>query len=236
MQKAALVTGGAKRIGKCIIESLVNKNYDIALHYNTSFQEAIGLKKKLEEKGVKCELFKCNLSNESEVSELINNAIDKFPHLSLLINNASVFKRATLFETELELYNETINVNIKAPFILIRDFARKVKKGQIINIIDAKISGNDSNYFAYLLSKKALKNMTLLSAKELGPHIRVNGICPGIILEPQGKNEEYLMKLSSKIPLKKKGNVEDIIEAIIFLENNEYITGQILYIDGGQHL
>ena len=237
MKKAALITGGARRIGKHIVEKLARMGYNIALHYNSSFDSAIKIQFNIKKLGVDCELFQCDLSKENEILSLIASVKNKFNRLNLLINNASIFNKAKLFETEMDLFNKTFSINFKAPYILSRDFARLVDNGNIINIIDTKITKNNFMYSAYSLSKKCLADFTLMSAKELAPKIRVNGICPGLILGPKQKSKEYLMDdIIKNIPLKRKGELSDITEALSFLINNNYITGQIIYIDGGQHL
>jgi len=236
MNKTALITGGAKRLGSSIALKLAQNGCNIALHFNKSKNDAEKLKDQLSEFKIKCEIFQADLSNENEALTLIEKVFQKFNDLEILINNASIFKKAAFLETGINLLNETLNLNFKAPFILSQKFAEKIKTGHIINIIDAKISKNSSNYFIYTLSKKALADFTKTAAKVLAPKIRVNGVCPGLILPPEDKNEDYLTELAKKIPLKRKGSSDDITEAILFLINNKYITGQLLFIDGGEHL
>lgn len=236
MYKAALVTGGVKRIGLEIVKTLAKNGYNIALHYNSSSEKAKEVKNQVESIGAKCKLFQCDLSLEKKVSDLISQVKKEFPELNLLINNASIFIRSKTIETKNDIFNKIFDVNFKAPFILSRDFARNVKKGNIINIIDTKISKNDFQYSAYTLSKKNLADFTLMSALEFAPNIRVNGIAPGLILPPYGESENYLNNLAKKIPLKKKGKISDVIDAMEFILTNQYITGQIIYVSGGQHL
>ncbi|MCK4795764.1 MAG: SDR family NAD(P)-dependent oxidoreductase, partial [Spirochaetes bacterium] len=204
MQDTALITGGAKRIGKNIAIKLATLGYNIALHYNSSYENAKKVKLDIENQGVICELFKCDLSNENDTLLLIQTVTKKFANLNLLVNNASIFNKAALLDTEIDLFNNTFNINFKAPYILSRDFAKLVDKGHIINIIDTKVSGNSFLYSAYNLSKKSLANFTLMAANELGPNIRVNGISPGLILAPEDKTEKYLNNMAINIPLKKK--------------------------------
>ncbi len=236
MFKTALVTGGVKRIGLEIVKALAKKGYDIALHYNSSKEKAKVVKNEIELIGVKCKLFQCDLSIEKKVSGLISQVKKEFPDLNLLINNASIFIRSKTVETNNNVLNKTFNINFKAPFILSRDFAQKVTNGDIINILDTKITKNDFLYSAYTLSKKSLADFTLMSAVEFASNIRVNGIAPGLILPPSGKNENYLNNMAKKIPLKKKGEISDVINAMEFILNNQYITGQIIYVSGGQQL
>ena len=236
MVKTALVTGGAKRIGAEIVKRLAELGYNIALHYNSSIDNAKKIKREVELAGIICKLFQCDFTEEGKVSTLIKEVKKEFPGLILLINNASIFIREKIINTENHIYNKIFNINFKAPFILSRDFSKNVNKGNIINIIDTKIAKNDFKYSAYTLSKKALADFTLMSAIEFAPGIRVNGIAPGLILPPAGETDEYLEKIAKNIPLKKKGEINDVINALEFLLNNEYITGQIIYVSGGQQL
>lgn len=233
MKKSALITGAARRIGREIALKLAKNGYDIAIHYNKSETEAESLKNDLKKLKVKSNIYQCNLNNEKEVSALIKNVYSDFNNLSLLVNNASIFVRSSILNTKNQLLNKTFNINFKAPYILTREFANICKKGNIINIIDTKITKNGYFYSAYSLSKQALCHLTKQSANELAPDIRVNGICPGLIFPQEG---EDLQKMANKIPLKKAGNINSITAALLFLLKNEYITGQLIYVDGGQHL
>jgi pteridine reductase len=232
----ALVTGSAKRIGKEIALFLAGRGFNIALHYNTSKTEAEKIQGEIEKLTVKCKLFKCDLSLQDKTSGLIEEVFKTFPDLEILINSASVFKRSSILETSHKLFDEMFNINFKAPFFLVRDFVRLVKKGNIINILDTKISGSGFAYAAYTLSKKALEDLTLMSAKEFGPGIRVNGIAPGLILPPEGETSDYLDKIAANIPLKKRGDISNILKTVHFILDNDYITGQVIYVDGGQKL
>ena len=250
MLKAALITGAAKRIGKEIALSLAGMGYEIALHYNKSKNEAVKVSKEIEQRGVKCSLFQCELSEIQQAHALIPSVLKKFPHLNLLVNSASVYERINFLNSTEENYDRLMNINFKSPFVLSRDFAESLKNtnqnGHIINILDAKMYKNQTDFFLYLLSKRMLAGLTELLALELAPNIRVNGIAPGTILPPnitgnvgsaekssEGKFSENLL---DSIPLKKYGNPLYIIQSIEFLVKNEYLTGQILYADGGLHL
>lgn len=159
-----------------------------------------------------------------------------FQDLEVLVNNASIFEPATIKNTEIELFDRHLAVNLKAPFFLIRDFARFVGTGNIINIIDTRMSKNDYTYAAYTLAKKSLADLTSMAALELAPDIRVNGIAPGFILAPEEASHDYLDKLKQKLPMCQQGNVKQICQAMIYLLENDFVTGQLLFVDGGQHL
>ena len=230
------MTGGAQRIGRAICLSLAERGFNIALHYNHSKKEALELAREISSKGVICEIFACDLAKEKEVLLLLEKAARRFNGLNLLINNASIFIPSKFERKELKLLDEHWMVNFKTPFILSADFARLCKQGQIINILDTKVTKNKTTHIAYIISKKALHELTKLCAVEFAPKIRVNGIAPGIILPPPGKNGNYLKKRADEIPLKKSGDVDFITRSVEFLLDNEFVTGQVIFADGGEHL
>ncbi|GMR05075.1 MAG: SDR family oxidoreductase [Thermodesulfobacteriota bacterium] len=232
--KAALVTGGAKRIGKEICLGLASMGYDIALHFSaTDPADAVSL---IKEKGVRCIPFKCDFSDERAVLGLMDNVKDAFPGLEVLVNNASIFERSTIRDTDTGFFDRHFAVNFKAPYFLTRDFCKATENGHIINIIDSKVRKNSSPYSAYLLSKKTLRDFTFMAAKEFAPDIRVNAVAPGLILPPPGKDDSYLKGLAGALPLKRTGSPGDVFNAVRFLIENSFITGQIIYIDGGENL
>jgi len=237
--KTALVTGAARRIGKGIALFLAEKGYNIALHYSSSDDDAQKTAAAIREMGVKCEMFKCDFSDEAETFSLIQRVFRTFPALTLLVNNASIFERGTIADTDVNKFNRYIAVNVKAPFFLTRDFAHLCKTGHIINILDSGIThafAKRGNYAVYTLSKRALAELTGISAIEFAPDIRVNAVAPGLIFPPAGKSDDFLDKKAQNIPLKRKGSVADIVKAVEYLLENDFITGQVLYIDGGEHL
>ncbi|MEE8573794.1 MAG: SDR family oxidoreductase, partial [Thermodesulfobacteriota bacterium] len=229
-----IVTGGAKRLGREIALSLAALGYSIALHYSTTKPD--GVAQEIRASGVECEPFQCDFSGVTEVEGFVEKVLGRFPSLELLINNASVFERSTIEETSLEFLERHLTINFTVPFILSRDFKRHVGKGHIINITDTNVTKNFSTYAAYLLSKKALSEFTRMAAREFAPETRVNAVAPGLILPPDGEGEEYTKRLSERIPLKRAGEPADIASAIEFLVNNDFVTGEILFIDGGRHL
>jgi len=237
--KSALVTGAARRIGKGIALFLAEKGYNIALHYGSSDNDAQKTAAAIRETGVMCETFKCDLYNEDETLSLLPRVAQTFPNFTLLVNNASIFKKAAIADTDPDNFNRHIAINLKAPFFLTRDFARICKTGHVINILDSRIthgSAKRNDYAVYTLSKKALAELTGMSAVEFAPDIRVNAIAPGLIFPPAGKSDDFLDKKAQNTPLKRKGAVADIVKAVQYLLENEFITGQILYVDGGEHL
>jgi len=236
MNKAALITGGAKRIGQAIALDLAHLGYDIALHYHTSQKEAQVTVNTIREIGMACELFHCDLSKEEQTLKLIGQVKKKFPNLEVLVNSASVFEKSKLTIKDLKLLDYHFAIHLKAPFILTCEFARLCNQGQIINILDTNVAKNKTSHIAYLLSKKSLEDLTKLSAIELAPNIRVNAIAPGLILPPGGQTTAYLDRLATQIPLEQKGDVLNITQTLRFLIENKFITGQVIYTDGGENL
>jgi pteridine reductase len=236
MGKAALITGGGKRLGKAISLFLAESGYDIAVHYNHSEKEAKETAELIREKGRQAEIFKSNLSEIQEVRSLIPTVFEVFPECSVLVNSASIFENVGFEDVTEEIFDRDFNTNFKAPFFLSQDFSKGDHSELIINMLDMRINKIETEHFSYNLTKKALRDFTLMAAKELGPKIRVNGICPGPILPPPDKDIHYLEKIAENTPLKKPGNPDYIISAVEYILNNPFVTGQCLFVDGGQHL
>lgn len=236
MNSTALVTGGGRRIGQAIVRGLAEAGWDVALHYHGSQEGAEEMAAHVETLGRRCHLFQADFGVMEEVLGLIPRVFEQLPDCSLLVNNAAIFQRGRLLETDLDLFEHHFQINFRAPFFLTRDFARHCERGQVINILDTKITEELVNYFAYTLTKKALYAFTRMAAKELGPRIRVNGVAPGLILPPPGKGEAFLEKLGRRTPLGRHGEVKDVVDAVLFLAQSPFITGECLFVDGGEQL
>ena len=234
----ALITGAAKRLGKEIAQRLASRGINIMIHYNSSQQEAETFKNELSERypSQNFEIIKANLSNPAEFMDLIMKTKNKFPDLNILVNSASIFEDDRFREVSIEQYNNILTTNLTAPFFLCQQFANSVSEGLIVNFLDSRIVKNKTDYFTYSLFKKTLKDLTIMLAKELAPKIRVNAIAPGAILPSPGKTWDAISYLLPTIPLQQWGSVEDIVKAMEFFLDNPYITGQIIYVDGGQHI
>ncbi len=243
-KKAALITGGAKRIGREIAIYLASQGYNIAISYNKSQKDAQKLADEIVQKfAVKCEIFAADLCDQQAAKKLIQDVIKKFPQLNLLVNNASIFRKSKFFAAPDSELNDNLNIHFIAPLILAQEFAknvlvREIKEAQIINMIDKNIVRFDTQYFHYLLSKKNLAEATRMLALELAPHVRVNGIAPGFILNPIDGEvaEEKLKNIIKKIPLQRKGEAKNIVQTVQFLIENDFINGQIISVDGGASL
>lgn len=237
MNKGVLITGASDRIGKSLALFFAQNNYNVAIHYSSSKDKAKKTQKEIIEKsGVLCELFQADFTEENEVISLMDKANTKFK-INCLINNASDFYENSFTDEGSQDLIHFFNVNFKAAYLLSKAFAKIAPQDAlIINILDTNIRKNKTKHFDYLLSKKILEAFTRQAAVELAPKVRVNGIAPGIILAPPGKNEEHIKRMAINIPMKQKGNTKNIVIAAEYLLKNKFVTGEILFVDGGEHL
>jgi len=238
MAKVALITGSAVRLGREIAHHLANIGWDIALHYRTSTKDVADFEAELKTGFPKQRFytFQADLGVIDQTQKLINQVIDRFGQLDLLINSASIFESSPFKETSAESLILHMQVNLMSPFILMRDFANNAANGQIINIADTRITNNKSDYLSYSLSKKSLWELTKMAALELAPYFRVNAIAPGAILAPAGKDKHYLEKVADLTPMKTPSGVISILKSIDYIIGNEDITGQLIFCDGGAQL
>lgn len=235
-RRAALVTGAAVRLGNAIATMLAKSGHDIALHYNTSHDAAEEAAHRIRSLGVRCELFQQDLSEINGIPKLVNDVADRFPHLDLLVNSASVYDKAKIADTTPELFDQQWLVNFKAPFFLTKEFASRVERGVIINLLDNKIAFNQFQYAAYLGAKKALAELTKMAALEFAPRIRVNGVAPGVVLPPTDREQTYLDWRAQTIPTRTLGNPAQICAAVDSLLRNGFMNGQIVFVDGGESM
>lgn len=233
---AALVTGGAIRLGRAIALALAEHGYDIALHYHSSAGPAEETAAQIRKLGVACQTFPCDLSRAITFEDLLTAVTHAFPRLSVLVNSASGYTQADIRSSRPEDFDQLFAVNLRAPFFLSAAFANTVGQGAIVNIVDNKIGFNQFKYAAYLLSKKALADLTRMSALEFAPHIRVNGVAPGVIDPMASRSDEYIQWRIQAIPVHRKGEHRHITSAILHLLQNDFINGQVLAVDGGENI
>lgn len=232
---AVLVTGGATRLGRYFAEALAEKGYDIALHVNSSRGEAEEVARVIRQKGQACEILPCNFLEDS-LEELIGCAKQRFPGLSVLLNSASSYEPAPIAATNMALLENQFRVNMFTPLLLTRYFADIVEQGQIINIIDNKVAYHQYPYAAYLLSKQSLADMTRMAALEFAPRLRINGIAPGVVLPASQRTSDYIQWRIEGTLLKRQGNPDNLVQALYYLLDNDFVAGQILFVDGGESI
>jgi pteridine reductase len=235
-EMAFLVTGASRRIGRQIALSLAGEGADIVIHYRNSAEEAVSLCDELRERGVAAWALHADFAATDGAKSLVEKAKGVAGRLDAVINNASSFMESTLSAITVGEFTDAMQVNAWAPFELGREFKRLVGAGAIINVLDARIAGHDPRHAGYILSKHALWIMTRICALEYAPGIRVNAVAPGLILPPSGKGQDYLDVRAGTVPLKRHGDPCDVAEAVVFLLKSNFITGQVLYVDGGKHL
>ena len=236
MQPAVLITGAAKRLGRHTAHSLAAAGYDIAVHYQHSKAEAESLADEIKHLGRQAALIQADLTDTHALPDVIAEAKTALPHLGALINNASQFEPASFAETTPDILQANLAIHVPAPFFLSQAFAAQVGKGAIIHFLDSFIRRQSDRYFPYLLSKKALAELTLSMAHSLGPEIRVNAIAPGIILPSGPFDEKYLNKRKAEAPLQRLATPDDIAQGVKLLLETPSLTGQILWLDGGEHV
>jgi NAD(P)-dependent dehydrogenase (short-subunit alcohol dehydrogenase family) len=236
--KKIIITGSATRIGAALALSLAKHGAQLTLHYNKSEKEVRKLKIKLESIGCEVFLIKADLSRSKETKEIIPFAYKKMGGLDCLINNASIFEKDNLHDFSEKSFSKHININLKAPATLTKDFKKylKSKKGNIINIIDQRIFKLTPYFFSYTLSKTGLQILTKTSAMSLAPNIRVNGIAPGPTIKNKRQTERHFKKQYNSLILKKKIDPKNICETAKYFINNDNVTGQIISVDSGQSL
>ena len=238
--KTVLITGAAKNIGATIAKELHSCGMNVIVHYNNSEEEARELVKKLNgDRHDSAISIKADLEKEDHYIPLVNTALNFKGNIDVLINNASAFYQTSLNNLNIKQWNELININLKAPLFISQLAAKSLgeSKGCIINITDIHASNPLKDHTIYCISKAGLVTLTKSLAKELAPNIRVNGISPGAITWPNDMDNKTKENIINQTILKKKGNAEDIAKTIVFLINDaDYITGQILNVDGGKTL
>ena len=236
--KKIIITGSANRIGRSIALELADYDTQIVIHYSKSFIAAKKLKKELENQGATVHLFKADLNNSKQTKRIISYANKRMKGLNCLVNNASVFEKDNLINFSEKSFLKHININLKAPAILIKEFAKiyKGNDGNIINIIDQRVEKLTPFFFSYTLSKSSLVTLTKTSAMKLAPNIRVNAVSPGPTLKNKRQSEKHFEKQWKSTILKKKVATKNVSSAVKFLINNNNITGQVINVDSGQRL
>ena len=230
----AIVTGAAIRIGKAMALHLAAKGFNIALHYNRSEPSAVI--EEINSQGVSCRGYPSDLSNLDEAEQLISKVLTDFDDVELLINSAANFIQENLEETRMETLIDTLHLNLMSPFLLMRDFKRSVNKGMIVNILDERVRKHISTFGSYSVSKVGLKHLSELAAVEWGQTVRVNAIAPGLILAPQGGAPDYLELAVKKVPTRTHGKMENLLQALDYLMENQFVNGDTLFVDCAESL
>jgi pteridine reductase len=237
--KVALVTGGAVRIGKALALALAERGVRIALHYGRSARAAEETAAAIRAAGSDAEPLSADLAESGSATGLIDRALERFGRLDILVNSAAIFLPGGVGDTSEGDWDRQFAINLKSPFFLAQAFARRHSPGRsglIVNIADWRAFRPGPDYLAYTLTKAGIVTMTHSLAAALAPQIRVNAIAPGAILPPPGKDDAYLQRLAERIPLRRSGSPHELAKGLLYLAEADFVTGEVLFIDGGEHL
>ena len=233
MTPLALVTGAAHRLGKVFAITLARQGYDIILHYHRALDEALRAKAEIEAIGRGVTLASADLTDPSQISALVS----KIESLNVLVNSAAFMPSGNVEILSIENWDTALDLNLRAPFLLAQEAAKKmINGGLIVNITDVGAQKTWSRYPSYTVSKAALDSLTRILARALAPEIRVNAIAPGFVIQSDIVSPEEWERLIKRVPLKRPARTEEIASALEFLLKNEYITGQTIVVDGGYSL
>jgi NAD(P)-dependent dehydrogenase (short-subunit alcohol dehydrogenase family) len=233
----ALVTGGARRLGRSFALALARHGYAILLHYYHSSDAAASVAEEIRSLGIPVNTFEADLTDPTEIESLFSTIDSLNFRMSVLINSAAGMKRADLAMVTSDEWDATLNLNLRAPLLLAqRSAERMVDGGLIVNITDAGTSKTWTGYPAYLVSKAGLEVLTRLLARTYAPKIRVNAIAPGLVQPSADMSTEKWTKLVNRLPLKHTVSSEDITSSLDFLLKNKSVTGQTIVVDGGYSL
>jgi NAD(P)-dependent dehydrogenase (short-subunit alcohol dehydrogenase family) len=239
MEKAALVTGGARRIGRRIVERLAGEGYAVAIHCGRSTAEAEELAARIQAAGGRAAVAQAELADARAVEGLVDQAARALGPLTLLVNNASIFEPDEVETLTQERWDRHFAVNLRTPAFLARDFARQLpagREGCIVNIVDQRVWKPTPQFFSYSLTKAALFSATRTMAQALAPRIRVNAVGPGPTLANERQSGDDFARQSGAVLLGRGGTPDEIAEAVLYLARARSVTGQMIAVDGGQHL
>lgn len=240
--KVALITGSAIRVGKAMAMALAGQGCRVIIHYNRSAQAARETRQEIEALGVEAWTIQANLAEEAAIETIIPLAWEQAGRLDILINNASIFPPEDFLAADSGTWDQAMLINLKAPFLLSQAFARALpegRPGKIINLLDANSMRPRNHHFSYTISKAGLEALTQATAHALaGRNIQVNGLALGLILPPPTEDgPELFERLARRIPARRTGSPQDVVAAMLYLlRAGDYVTGEIIRLDGGWHL
>lgn len=238
-KQTVLVTGGAKRLGRAIVLDLARHGFNVAIHYNTSEREARATAADAEAQGVKTAIVRADLSSEKEVQSVVAAATAALGPLSALVNSASLFEDDSWYSVSRESWDAHMETNLRAPFVLAQEFARQIRRGgsgAIVNIIDQRVLKPTPQFVSYSLSKAGLYWLTVTLAQAMAPSVRVNAVGPGPTLINARQSPEDFARQREATILGRGAEPQDVCAAVRYLLSAAAVTGQMIAVDGGQHL
>lgn len=237
--RAALVTGAAKRIGREIALALARDGWAVAVHYNGSRRDADAVVREIASGGGRAAAVKADLAREAQTAALVAQAARAVGPLTCLINNASIFERDEAGSATRASWDRHMEINLRAPFVLTQHFARQLprgRQGNVINLLDQRVWSLTPHFVSYTVSKSGLWTLTQTMALALAPRIRVNGIGPGPTLPSPRQSPSQFRRQSAAMPLGRGATPAEIADAVRFILAAPSMTGQMIALDGGQHL
>lgn len=237
--KAVLVTGAAKRIGRAIAVDLARSGWAVGVHYSRSGDDADGVVADIRKAGGAAVALQADLAVEGDAQALLQRATDALGPIGCLVNNASTFRRDEIDSADRASWDAHLETNLRAPFVLIQSMARLLpaaENGVVVNMLDQRVWNLTPHFLSYTVSKSGLWTLTRTLALALAPRIRVNAIGPGPTLANERQSEEQFRRQYESTPLRKPVAVQEICEAVRFLISAGSMTGQMIALDGGQHL
>ncbi len=239
--KVALITGSAKRVGKAMALALAGEGCHIVIHYGRSAEAAQETMAEIKALGGRAWPLSADLNDEAAVKSVFPTAIEKVGQVDILINSASIFPPEKFLDADSAMWDKNMMVNLKAPFLLSQAFARALPEGapgKIINMLDVIALRPQNHHFSYTISKYGLEGLTYAMAHALAArNIQVNGIALGAILPNVNDDPALFEKMAKKIPAKRTGSPEAVVKAMLYLvKTADYVTGEIIRVDGGRHL
>ena len=234
-----LITGAAHRIGRTIAMDLAAHGFGVAVHYNASADGAQEVVQAITDEGGRAVAVQAELADEEQVKRLIPIATKALGPLTVLVNNASLFENDTVNDATRESWDKHLDVNLRAPFVLSQMFAEQLPEdqdGNIINLLDQRVWNLTPFFMSYTVSKAGLWTLTQTLAMALAPQIRVNAVGPGPTIRNERQSEEDFARQWGETPLERRVMPQDIADAVRFIINAPSMTGQMIAMDGGQHL
>ena len=234
--KTALVTGAAKRLGRQTALELANKGSDVIIHARNSIEEGKKVVNEIRSKGLRSELAVHDFIDSERTAAWFRSIADQYNGIDILVNSACEYRIDSYRDMKKQEFNDAMALGLLSPLAMMNVMAASQREAVIINILDARIFDQDTNHASYHLAKCSLYTLTKELALEFAPAIRVNAVAPGIILPPAQHGDEWLEKMSSSNPMQSHGKAEDVVEAILYLIQASFVTGEIIFVDGGRHL
>jgi len=238
VQKWALITGGAVRIGRAVTLGLAEAGYDVVVNYHTSESEARSAAREVETLGRRCLIVGGDVSNSDDVARIGREVRRSCGRLDLLVNNASLFSERPLMEVDEGEWDRVMAVNLKGPFLMVKATADLLdaSEGSVVNLVDLSAFQPWVEYPHHAVSKAGLLQLTRVMARAMAPRVRVNAIAPGAVLLPESYDEEARERSRKSSPLGTLGSPEDVVRTVLFLDRSPFITGEVVVVDGGRLL